>query len=75
LRSGAGWLNFRSARSDRRSLHRDVDVSFVIVPVKGETAVEFAGPVDGQFVIGADGINEMLGIGFGEVLDAKVVDA
>jgi hypothetical protein len=55
--------------------HGDIDVSFVIVPVKGETAVEFAGPVDSQFVIGFDGIDEMQGIGFGEILDAKVIEA
>jgi hypothetical protein len=27
--------------------HGDVNVSFVIVPVEGEAAVQFAGPVDG----------------------------
>ena len=55
--------------------HGDVNISFVIVPVKGETAVQFSGPVDNQVVVGFDGFNGMRGVGFGEIFHAEVVDA
>jgi len=43
--------------------HRDVDVPFIIVPVKGEApAVLFSGPVDCEVIVGfLDGIDEMHG--------------
>ena len=53
--------------------HGDVDVSFVIVPVKGETAVQFSGPVNSQVVVGFDGIDEMHGASCGKVLHAEIV--
>ena len=56
-------------------MHGDVNISFVVVPVESETAVEVAGPVDSQVVVGSDGVDEMRGVGFGEILHAKVVDA
>jgi hypothetical protein len=66
------------AKSDESSWnvarHGDVDVAFMVVPVKSEAAVECAGPVDGEFVAGSDGIDEVMGIGFGKVFDAKIVD-
>jgi hypothetical protein len=37
--------------------HGDVDISFVVVPVEGETTVEVAGPVDSQVVVGSDGVD------------------
>ena len=43
--------------------HGDVDISFVIVPVEGKTAVQFSGPVDGQVVVNFDGFDEMRGVG------------
>ena len=55
--------------------HGDINVAFVVVPIDSEAAVEVAGPVDGEFVVGFDGIDEMLGVGFGKVLDAEVVYA
>ena len=55
--------------------HGDVDVSFVVVPVKGETAVQFSGPVDSQVVVGFDGVDEMCGISWGKVLHAEIVNA
>jgi hypothetical protein len=42
----------------------DVNISFVVVPVEGETAVQFAGPVDSQVGMGFDGFDEMCGVGF-----------
>jgi hypothetical protein len=46
--------------------HGDVDISFVVVPVKGETAVEVAGPVDSQVVaVGLDIVDGMRGVSFG----------
>lgn len=55
--------------------HGDVNASFVAVPVEGEaTVVERNGPVDGEFVVGLDGMNEMLGVRFGEAFDVEVLD-
>jgi hypothetical protein len=31
------------------------------VPIKGEAAVQLAGPIDGEFVVGVEGIDEMQG--------------
>ena len=52
----------------------DVDVSFVTVPVECEATVESAVPIDGKFVVGFECVNQMLGIGFGKILDTKVID-
>jgi hypothetical protein len=52
----------------------DVNVSFIVVPVKSEATVQFSGPIDDEGVVGFDGINDMHGIGFGEILDTEVVN-
>ena len=54
--------------------HGYIDVSFVIIPVEVQAAVELAFPVYGDFVVGLEGGNEVVGIGFREILDAEVVD-
>jgi hypothetical protein len=41
------------------SWHGDIDISFIVVPVKGEAAVECAGPVDGQIIDGLYIVHEM----------------
>jgi hypothetical protein len=51
--------------------HGDVDVSFIIVPVKGETAVKFSDPFDSQVVVGFDGVDEMRGVGCVKVFHAE----
>ena len=55
--------------------HGDVHVAGVVVPVKGEAAVEGSGPVDGEFVVSLDGANEMESIELGVIFDAEIVDA
>ena len=47
-------------------MHGDVNISFVVVPVESETAVEVAGPVDSQVVaVGLDIVDGMRGVSFG----------
>ena len=48
-------------------------MTFVVVPLDGEAAVECTGPVCGDFVEGLEGGDEMLGIVFVDVLDPKVI--
>ena len=55
--------------------HGDVDISLVIVPVEGESAVQFFRPVDSEVVVGFDGVDEMRGVSCGEVFHAKILDA
>ena len=45
------------------------------MPVKGKAAVYFSGTVDNEVVVGFDGIDEMHGVSWGEILHAEVVDA
>ena len=54
--------------------HKDVNISLVIVPVKGESAIQFSGPVNSQVVVGFDGVDEMRGVSCGEIFHAKIVD-
>jgi hypothetical protein len=54
--------------------HGDVNRTVGIVPGKGETAVQRAGPVGGDSVEGFEGGNEMVGVGVVDVLDAKIID-
>jgi hypothetical protein len=56
-------------------LHGDVNVAFGVVPVEVQTAVEVAFPINGGFVVVVDGVDEMEGIGFGEVFYSEVVNA
>ena len=51
-----------------------VDNSLGVVPLESETAVETAGPVSGDGVLGAEAVEQMFGMFFANILDAKVVD-
>ena len=55
--------------------HEDVNISLVVVPVEGDTVVQFSGPVNSQVVVGFDGVDEMRGVSCGEIFHAEVVDA
>ena len=55
--------------------HGDVDISLIIVPVEGESTVQFSSPVDSQVVMSFDGFDKMRGVGFLEIFHAEVVDA
>ena len=57
------------------AFHCNVDVTRVIVPVKIQSAIFRARPINGDVVIVFERVNEMLGIGFGEIFDSKVVNA
>ena len=55
--------------------HGDIDVSFFIIPGEVHATVEFTFPIDCDFVIGAEGGEQVVSVGLGEVLDSKVVNA
>jgi hypothetical protein len=44
------------------------------VLVKGEAAAQGAEPVGGELTVSFKGVNEVLGVSFGEVLSAKIVN-
>jgi hypothetical protein len=75
LRPEGGWMSEVEEGSMDVPGHGDVDVSFVVVPVEGQTAIECAGPVDGQGIIFLEGVYQVIGVGFGEIFNSKVVDA
>ena len=54
--------------------HGDVDVSRGVVPVDSETEVAGAGPVFGDGVFCRKGVEEVVGVGFGEELDTEIVN-
>jgi hypothetical protein len=56
------------------SWHGEVNASFVIVPVKCEATAEGAVPINGEFVVGFECVNQMLGVCFRKTLDTKVID-
>ncbi len=56
------------------SWHGYVDVTFVVVPIESESTIEGALPIDGEFVMGFDGVDEMKGISFAPVFYAEVID-
>ena len=45
------------------------------MPVQGEFSVKRTGPICGDFVVGLERINKMVRIFFGEIFDAKIVNA
>ena len=55
--------------------HGDINIALVVVPIKGEAAVESSGPINCEVVVGLDGLDKIHGIRLGEVFDAKIVDA
>ena len=55
--------------------HGYIDVSFFIIPGEVHATVEFTFPIDCDFVIGAEGGEQVVSVGLGEVLDSEVVNA
>ena len=55
--------------------HGYVKISFGIVPGKGEAKLLCSFPIYGALVCVLDGCYSVVGVGFGEALDAEVVDA
>ena len=53
------------------SWHGDVDIALVVVPVEGESAVQYSGPVNSQVVVDSDGVDEMRGVGCVKVFHAE----
>ena len=51
--------------------HGDVASACSIVPVKGESAEEGTGPVNGDGVEFLEGLDEVVGVLFADVLDPK----
>ena len=56
-------------------MHGNVNVFLVIVPLQIHAAIGVTGPVDGALIIGLYGRNKVFCVSFGEVFDAKVIDA
>ena len=54
--------------------HGDVIGACGIVPVNGESAEKGTGPVDGDSVDFLEGLDEVVGVLFSNLLDAKVVN-
>ena len=54
--------------------HGDVTGVCGVVPVNGESAEEGTSTVDGDGVEFLEGLDEMVGVFFSDVLDAKVVN-
>ena len=54
--------------------HGDVNISVWVVPFEGKATIEGTGPVNGDGVVLLECIDEVLGIGFVDVFDAKVID-
>ena len=74
LGSERGWvLEFRECAFDVAG-HGDVNVSFFVLPVESEAAVQGAFPVDGQLVIFFDRVDEVLCVCFREIFHAEVVN-
>ena len=53
--------------------HGDVTSTFVIVPIKGETKIEGASPVDGDGIQLLESLDEMVRNFFAGVFDTEVV--
>jgi hypothetical protein len=37
--------------------HRDIDIAFVVVPIKSKAALKGAGPVNVEFIVGFDHVH------------------
>ena len=53
----------------------DVDPAFFVVPLQREAAVEGACPIGCYVIFLLESVDEVVGVGFGEVFDSKVIDA
>ena len=72
--TGGGMLEALESSTDI-TLHGNVDPTLGIVPIEVEAAVKITTPIDRGLVILLNGVDEVEGIGFGEVFHTKVVDA
>ena len=54
--------------------HVDLTSPFVVVPIKGETTIKGASPVDGDSIQLHESLDEMVSSFFDEVFDTEVVD-
>ena len=71
-----GWFVVETSKeSDDITGHGYVDVSFFVVPLEGDATVEFALPVDFQFVVLCERGNKVIGVILSDVLHAEVVDS
>ena len=46
-----------------------------MIPVQGEFALKGTGLIRGDFVVGLERINKVVRVFFGEIFDAKIVNA
>ena len=56
------------------SRHRYVNKYFAVVPLEGKAAVEGAVPVNGDCISLFEVTYEVSGIGFGEILETKIIN-
>jgi hypothetical protein len=72
----AGWRVVSELVKGGRHVvgHGNVDKFFGVVPFDSEATIKFAFPVGGNGVKVLQGIDEMVGIVFANIFDAKVVD-
>ena len=52
----------------------DVKPAFLVVPLEREATVDGSFPIDGDFVVLLEGVDEMVCVGFGEVFYSKVIN-
>jgi hypothetical protein len=55
--------------------HGDVDVFVFVVPLEGDTTVQFAFPIDVQGVMFLEGIEKVVGMFFANIFNAKIITA
>ena len=55
--------------------HGEMDFVVNVVPIKIETKISFSAPVPRYFVVCLQDCEEVVGVNFANVLDAKVVNA
>ena len=55
--------------------HGDIEVSRIVVTIEIQATVQCAGTVNGEIVMGLDGVYEVLSVGFGEIFYSKVINA
>jgi hypothetical protein len=72
----AGWRVVLELVKGCRNVvwHQNVDIFLGVVPFYGEATINFAFPVGGNGVKVLKGIDEVVGIVFANILDAKVVN-
>ena len=74
-RSGWLWMFQAIKKAVDVSGHRNVDITVGIVPIKMQTTVVFAVPVNGNLVELAKSMDKMVGIRFAVILYSKIIDA